>query len=84
MTEISSKDWNDKISFVFKQTKQMMSVDGPFGSHVYCGCLKRLKPHQIYKCLYCEEAYCKKCAEKHFGKTIDQHRIENPITNKEQ
>ena len=65
-----------KSAFVFKQTKEFMDKIRPF---VRCGCLKMLKPHQAYKCLYCEEAFCKPCAEIHFGKTVAEYREENPI-----
>lgn len=76
MAEISLNDWKNKISFVGKQTKQMLD---PVKSFVRCSCNKKLWPHHAFRCLYCGEWYCKKCAEKHFGKTVEQYRIENPI-----
>ncbi len=63
----------DKLQFVYEQTKQLMDKHRPF---VRCGCNKKLWPHQVYKCLYCEEAYCKSCAEIHFGKTVSQYKKE--------
>ena len=70
--------WPEKLAFVAKQTKEFMDENRSF---VRCYCMRKLKPHQAYKCLYCEEAYCKSCAETHFGKTVEQYRIENPIPN---
>jgi hypothetical protein len=73
---ISADDWLKKLAFVGKQTKEMMDELRPF---VRCGCMKKLRPHEAYKCLYCGEWYCKECAEEHFGKTVEQHRKEHPI-----
>lgn len=76
MPNVPIKDWQQKLHVVANQTKQLMDKNGSF---VRCGCLRKLKPHQAYKCLYCEEAFCKTCAEIHFGKTIAEYRTENPI-----
>lgn len=78
MGAIKQEDWEDKIKFVYKQTKEMLDPIRPF---VRCYCQKKLQPHHAYRCLYCGEWFCEKCAEKHFGKTKEQHRLENPIEN---
>lgn len=31
----------------------------------------------MYKCLYCKVYFCTLCAEKHFGKTVEEYRNEN-------
>lgn len=63
----------DTFNLVYEQTKQLL--ESP--SFVRCGCLEKLKPHQSYKCLYCEVSFCKRCAEQHFGKTVNQYKMEN-------
>lgn len=65
-----------KSEFVEKQTAESKDKYRPF---VRCGCMRKLWMHEAYKCLYCDEWYCKTCAESHFGKTVEQYRIENPI-----
>jgi len=70
MCDIHQETWQEKLAFVGKQRKQMMDVNRPF---VRCWCMQKLWPHQAYKCLYCDEWYCKSCAEGHFGKTVDQY-----------
>lgn len=75
---ISKEDWDKKINFVMKQTKEMLDPIRPF---VRCGCLKKLWPQNAFRCLYCGEWYCKECAEKHFGKTVKQYRDEHPIAD---
>ena len=73
---VNTNEWEQKITFVYKQTKEMMDEIRPF---VRCCCFKKLKPHQAYKCLFCGEWFCKECAELHFGKTVEQYRKEHPI-----
>ena len=36
-------------------------------------CGKIIEIHEAYKCLYCNFFFCKTCAEKHFGKTINEY-----------
>lgn len=40
------------------------------------GCGKWVRIDHAYKCLYCSFWFCATCAEKHFGKTREQHREE--------
>ena len=35
---------------------------------------------KAYRCLYCGEYFCEKCAEKHFGETKEEHKLKK-ITN---
>ncbi len=66
-----------KEEFVLKQMREMADPVRPF---VRCGCMLKLWPQYAYKCLYCGEWYCAKCAEVHFGKTRKEYRLENPLT----
>lgn len=63
----------DKRAFVRKQVGEMMDKIRPF---VRCGCLRMLKMHEAYQCLYCGESYCATCAEIHFGKTRAEYQEE--------
>ena len=81
MADSKENIWKQKMAFVGNQTRQMMDKIKPF---VRCECQKKLKPINAFRCLYCGQWYCKECAEVHFGKTVSQYRVENPITDKEQ
>ena len=48
---------------------------------VTCNCGKHAHVREFYKCLYCGEWYCRKCAEAHFGKTVAEFRKEFPETS---
>lgn len=63
-----------KSEFVEIQLKQTKDKIRPF---VRCGCLKKLWIQDAYKCLYCKEWFCEKCAEEHFGETIEARRMRN-------
>lgn len=41
-----------------------------------CVCGKRVYIEDMYRCLYCGEWYCRKCAEAHFDKTIEEYENE--------
>ena len=45
---------------------------------VTCTCGDRQALADMHKCLYCHVYYCTTCAERHFGKTIEEWRAENP------
>lgn len=45
-------------------------------SRVTCGCGITIKLVFAFRCLYCGEFYCGKCAEIHFGKTRAQYEHE--------
>ena len=38
---------------------------------VWCRCGEPVQVVDSYKCLYCKEFFCKTCAEKHFGETVE-------------
>jgi hypothetical protein len=56
--------------FIIYQTSLANDKIRPF---MRCGCLKKLELTNAYKCLYCKEWFCEECAEKHFGKTIEEY-----------
>jgi hypothetical protein len=43
---------------------------------IRCPCLRKVQWGQMYKCLYCEMWLCRKCAEEHFGKTVEQYKAD--------
>ncbi|WP_430010231.1 hypothetical protein [Methylophaga lonarensis] len=43
---------------------------------IRCPCLKLVPISRAYHCLYCGVFFCKECAEKHFGKTVDEYNAE--------
>lgn len=46
---------------------------------ITCPCGWKRGVMNMYQCLYCGIWYCHRCAETHFGKTVAEHRRENPI-----
>lgn len=49
---------------------------------VRCPCLKLVRVKHAYRCLYCNIFFCKECAEKHFGQTVEEYRTANPNIKK--
>lgn len=43
---------------------------------VTCACSRTLPLRFAYRCLYCGQFYCQKCAEEHFGKTRKEYDSE--------
>ena len=64
MCDCHQETREEKLSFVSKQTMQAQKY-----SWVRCFCEIKLPLWMSYRCLYCGEYYCQKCAEKHFGMT---------------
>lgn len=46
---------------------------------ITCQCGAKRAVVRSFKCLYCHVWFCQKCAEEHFGKTVEQNRKENPV-----
>lgn len=59
--------------FVEAQRKQ---AKGPQPS-ITCQCGWYQPIRFFYKCLYCKMWMCQRCAEVHFGKTVEQWHAEN-------
>lgn len=51
---------------------------------MFCRCGKIMNISSAYRCLYCEEFFCLECAEKHFGKTKQEHVIEKRVEMRNQ
>tara|TARA_R110000824_G_scaffold8441_4_gene38376 strand:- start:1174 stop:1413 length:240 start_codon:yes stop_codon:yes gene_type:complete len=49
---------------VYSQSTQLQKM-----RTVRCACGEWKTITHFFKCLYCEECFCKKCAEDHFGLT---------------
>lgn len=60
-------EWQQWIS------KQNDFANDPIRPFMRCACRKKLLLVDAYKCLYCKEWFCEKCAEAHFGKTVEQY-----------
>lgn len=55
-----------KLEVVAAQWRECMQGEIP---RVTCACGLKMPLRFAYRCLYCGEFYCQKCAEIHFGKT---------------
>ena len=49
------------------------------GQIITCVCGKRRELFAMYRCLYCGLYLCVRCAEDHFGKTIEQWVVNKRI-----
>lgn len=66
---------------VFRLRQQWASA---VESHqIYCGCGQMRAIELAYRCLYCGEWYCARCAEIHFGKTVQQRIEERRVEARE-
>lgn len=70
---LTESELREKVARVHFQFKTASQVD-PF---IRCECGKNTLLKAAFKCLYCSEWYCRTCAEKHFGKTVEQYKAEN-------
>lgn len=73
---VTNEEAKEKITFV---ALQLIQAGDPIRPYVRCRCSQMCSMKTAYKCLYCGEYYCRKCAEDHFGKTVEQYRKENPV-----
>ncbi|VUD48583.1 hypothetical protein TDB9533_01262 [Thalassocella blandensis] len=44
---------------------------------IRCPCLKLVRWIDAFRCLYCGIFYCRTCAEKHFGQTVEEYKAIN-------
>ncbi len=72
---ISEGEYLDKLQRIYEQQKRI-KLRPPLT--LVCSCGTVFWMSNMYKCLYCKEYFCAKCAEAHFGKTVEQWRKENP------
>jgi len=61
-----------KLETIKKQTAEILNNDWV----VTCECGKRAHIRFFFKCLYCHQYYCYRCAEVHFGKTVSEYKAE--------
>lgn len=73
---MNESELREKIGFIVEQTRTASKLEKPF---IHCECRRDIPLVLSYRCLYCGQWYCRKCAEKHFGKTVQQYRKENPL-----
>jgi len=59
-----------KLETVKKQNIEILT-DGI----ITCECGKRCDIRFFYKCLYCRQYYCFRCAEEHFGQTVHEYKL---------
>lgn len=71
----------DKALFVAKQFREALYQEGKIVQEVTCRCGLTMPLRFAYRCLYCGEFYCMKCAEIHFGKSRQQYKIEKDLSN---
>ena len=75
MEAITEKEYFDKLDRVGKQYDEILNQNVV---NITCGCGIQYSIEMMYQCLYCNEWYCKSCAEDHFGKSVEQWRKEHP------
>jgi len=74
-SKITKEEYFKKLESVGKQIDELDRVTE---ARVTCSCGVNKHVVEMYHCLYCEEWYCKSCAEEHFGKTVKEWREDNP------
>ena len=62
----------NKREFVTKQLQELIRQDCN-NILVSCECDKKIPIHLAFRCLYCGQYYCQKCAEEHFGKSREDY-----------
>jgi len=72
---MNQKDIIKKREVVARQFKEAINTHS-----VTCGCDNKLPLPYAFRCLYCGEYYCQKCAEIHFGKTREEHNREKGLS----
>jgi predicted nucleic acid binding AN1-type Zn finger protein len=74
----------DKAKRVIKQFTQ---AKYELPTMIDCACSRRIPIRFMYKCYYCGEYFCEKCAEVHFGKSRKDYKAEKvkcvPVKTKE-
>ena len=79
MCEASREDWIDKTEVIKKQVRETVdqSNEGVVGRlmTITCTCGWKRGVMHMYQCLYCKVWMCQNCAEVHFGKTVEEHKM---------
>ncbi len=66
----------EKAAFVAKQSREATYHEGQKVQEVTCFCGTCAPLRWMYRCLYCGEFYCQRCAEVHFGKTRAEYQAD--------
>jgi hypothetical protein len=86
MGAVSKEDWLQQAGIVQSQLRETVKQDAAGVSvriaTITCPCGRKRAMVKMYQCLYCKVWFCDPCAENHFGKTVEQYRIENPINDR--
>ena len=67
----------EKTKRIFAQTNEVFEIRT---TKVTCGCRRIISIIFMFKCFYCGEYYCDECAPHHFGKTREEYRKEEALT----
>ena len=70
LTRLNPDDEQDRylMAKIFHQAKEM-DITG----RTHCGCGKELNALNCFRCVYCGQFLCVKCAEIHFGLTREDY-----------
>jgi len=86
MNNDAQKEWLDKVTIVQNQIRETVKQEangvGVRMATITCPCGLKRSVVKSYQCLYCKIFFCDLCAEEHFGLTVKQYRIENPMEDK--
>lgn len=67
---MTDDDYKDKLKHVKNQIKSLSIA--PLKT-ISCECGRAYLSDEMFRCLYCGERFCVKCAEFHFGKTREEY-----------
>lgn len=73
-------EFKDKLQIVYSQTKESVAQDAQGVTArlttLTCPCGWKRGIMNMYQCLYCKIWFCQPCAEDHFGKTVEQYKLD--------
>lgn len=74
------KEWLEAATIVQGQIRETVKQEAQGVSirsgTVTCPCGKERAALLMYRCLYCKVYFCDRCAEDHFGKTVEEYKSE--------
>lgn len=83
MCVITHEQWADKAELVISQIRETVQQEAAGVTvrlaTITCPCGRKRSVVKMYQCLYCKIWMCDPCAKQHFGKTVEQYRVENPV-----
>lgn len=63
---------SEKAVFVMGQLRQLKRSIKLGNPAIRCECGNLISVQSVFRCLYCAEWYCQRCAEIHFGMTREE------------